>query len=126
MSNIYCQTSFVITLGTPEQRKDLYEMICVAADEDEPIGVDVDFSPDGELWVRADEYFNVDTLALTIHQWMVKHQIKGGIEIGWANSCDKMKLNHFDGGHCLITRLDILWSYEIYAKQAAKALEQAA
>jgi len=60
---------------------------------------------DGEaFWIYSEEFGSPEAAALFVYNFLVKFNIDGKIFFTWAETCSKMRLEHFSGGGCMVTK----------------------
>jgi len=66
------------------------------------------------VWIHAEEYVNLEMLALALQLFLKDCRSKGSIGYAWAHSCSKPRIDAYGGGAVQITAKKIKWSYPIF------------
>lgn len=116
MANSYCQTSFTLKLPTKEAKEDVLNFAYALREPDEyshpdadpklddGIWYDGEIEPNGDsdnsVWFHGDESFSMEYFDAVIFYAMKKYKLPPTFYM-WADTCDKMRENHFGGGACV-------------------------
>lgn len=99
-----------------------------AGDEWESLGFDWSFDIDGKkkfLWVRADEYGNVEQVVAFAQAFLKKFRPYGHFSMTWSDTCSRLRTGEFSGGGVFVTAATQQWfSPESQIQEAIDQFEE--
>lgn len=104
MANNYTTASFLMPVGTPDNAEKAMEIFDNFEGEEYGPGFECSIDDNDQtcLWIRSDEFIDVDSFANYAIEVGRALKLKGKFGFSWAETCSKLRLDEFGGGACII------------------------